>query len=110
MLKVGGVEVIDYAKYDPENPPSPSSPSMKKNLLIGFLAGFALSFLIFFIKDLYDTSINSEDDLAKEFNIPILGTVPKLIPVTDRTGLPNPPRNNLTPPTPGISDVEKEGK
>lgn len=108
VVKVGGVEVIDYARYDESNPPSPSSPSMKKNILIGFIVGFALSFLVFFIKDLYDTSINSEEDLARDFNIPILGTVPKLVAVKDRSKLRT--SADIEPPRPSIINDEKEGK
>lgn len=81
ILKVGGVEVIDYATV----PESPSSPNMKKNVLVGFLAGFALSFIFFFIKELFDTSITDEKDLEREFDIPLLGTVPRLVPTTEKS-------------------------
>ena len=80
ILKVGGVEVIDYA----ELPTIPSSPSLKKNILVGFVFGFAFSFAFFFIKDLLDTSVTDEKDIEKEFDIPILGTVPKLLPSTEK--------------------------
>ena len=96
VLKVGGVEVIDYAK----EPTKPSSPSLKKNVLIGFMAGFAISFLLFFIKDLFDTSIKNEEDLVREFTIPIIGTVPRLIPAERSRG----PQDglNVEPPKPAI--------
>lgn len=109
ILKVGGVEIIDYAKV----PSNPSSPNIKRNLLIGAAAGFIISFAFFFIKDLFDTSINDENDLKKEFDIPIIGTIPKLIPVTEKS------KNNinsefLTPPQPtansGSNLIEKEEK
>ena len=69
ILKVGGVEVIDYASV----PDSPSSPNLQKNILIGLLFSFAVSFVFFFIKELFDTSITDEKDLEREFDIPILG-------------------------------------
>lgn len=96
VLKVGGVEVIDYAK----EPTKPSSPSLKKNVLIGFMAGFALSFLLFFIKDLFDTSIKNEEDLVREFTIPIIGTVPKLMPAERSRGTQD--GLNVEPPKPAI--------
>ena len=68
VLKVGGVEVVDYASV-------PTSP------LIGFAVAFALAFIIFFTKELFDTRITRETDLTKDFDIPVLGTVPRLLPV-----------------------------
>lgn len=81
VLKVGGVEVIDYAKV----PTSQSSPNLKKNILIGLIVGFSLSFAFFFIKELFDTRILSSQDLEKDFDIPVLGTIPRLVPVETKT-------------------------
>ncbi len=80
VLKVGGVEVIDYASA----PNKPSSPNLKKNVLIGFAVAFVAAFAIFFIKELFDTRIMSESDLTREFDIPVLGTVPRLLPVEEK--------------------------
>lgn len=80
VLKVGGVEVIDYATI----PTSPSSPNLQKNILIGFIAAFALAFVIFFISELFDTRIMEESDLTRDFEIPVLGTIPRLIPVEEK--------------------------
>lgn len=99
ILKVGGVEVIDYAT----EPKSPSSPNLKKNVLIGLLASFAVSFVFFFIKELFDTSITDEKDLEREFDIPILGTIPRLVPVTEKTRMDT--STNLNPPQPSIETI-----
>lgn len=80
VLKVGGVEVLDYAKV----PSAPSSPNLNKNILIGALAGFALSFAGFFIYELFDTTITTEKDLERDFEVPILGTIPRLIPSPEK--------------------------
>ena len=82
VLKVGGVEIIDYAKL----PTSPSSPNLRKNVVFGAAIAFGLSFAFFFVKELFDTSIKDESDLTREFDIPILGTIPKLIPTSDKQG------------------------
>lgn len=74
IANAGGVEVIDYAKV----PSNPSSPNTKKNILIGALAGFVLSFAGFFVYEMFDTTITNAKDLEREFEIPILGTIPKL--------------------------------
>lgn len=76
VVKAGGVEVVDYAKV----PQSPSSPNLVKNLILGAGVGFILSFALFFITAMFDTTITSEKDIEKEFDIPILGTVPRLVP------------------------------
>lgn len=108
ILKVGGVEIVDYAK----EPTQPSSPNTKKNILIGAAAGFIISFAFFFLKDMFDTSINDEDDLKKEFDIPVIGTVPKLVPVTERSRTNN-NSDFLVPPQPSAADhtiTEREDK
>lgn len=75
IVKAGGVEIVDKAKVAKK----PSSPNMKKNILVGALAGFVISFLAIFVYELFDTTITKASDLEREFNeIPILGTIPKL--------------------------------
>lgn len=102
ILKVGGVEVIDYASL----PTSPSSPNLQKNILIGLLFSFAVSFIFFFVKELFDTSITEESDLEREFDIPILGTVPKLVPITDKATTGN--QTTLDPPKPSIDSANND--
>jgi capsular polysaccharide biosynthesis protein len=80
VLKVGGVEVIDYAQV----PTVPSSPNVKRNVMIGLLVSFALSFAFFLIQELFNTNITSEQDLTHEFTIPVLGTIPRLLPVESK--------------------------
>lgn len=66
VLKVGGVEVIDYASA----PSKPSSPNLKKNVLIGFAVAFVAAFAVFFIKELFDTRIMTESDLTRDLIFP----------------------------------------
>lgn len=61
--------------------PARHPPNLAKNILIGFAVAFALAFIIFFTKELFDTRITRETDLTKDFDIPVLGTVPRLLPV-----------------------------
>lgn len=74
VVKAGGVEIIDYAKI----PTKPSSPNLVKNVLIAAFAVLFLSFFAFFLYEFFDTTITGERDIAGEFDIPILGTVPSL--------------------------------
>ncbi|MCH5315952.1 MAG: hypothetical protein J1E81_08560 [Eubacterium sp.] len=81
ILKVGGVSILDNAR----KPTAPSYPDTKKNVLIGFAAAFAVSLVFFFLKEIFDTSIKDEKDLEREFDIPILGSIPRLIPTNDNS-------------------------
>lgn len=74
VVKAGGVEIIDYAKV----PSAPSSPNLAKNVLVAAFAVLFLSFFAFFLYEFFDTTITGERDIAGEFDIPILGTVPSL--------------------------------
>lgn len=107
VLKVGGVEVIDYATV----PTSPSSPNLLKNIVIGFGAGFVISFLYFFVKELFDTKIHDRADLEKEFDIPILGMIPRIMPTSESQST-DKANNEIEPPRPHINSVEngKESK
>jgi len=82
IVKGGGVSVIDYAK----KPSKPSSPNIKKNILIGALAGFVLSFAAFFIYEVFDTTITETKDLERVFDIPVLGTIPRLESIESTSG------------------------
>ena len=74
IVEGGGIKVIDYAKV----PQKPSSPNLKRNIMLGLLAGLVLSFACFFIYEIFDTSITESKDLEREFDIPVLGTIPRL--------------------------------
>ena len=74
IVEGGGIRVIDYAKV----PQFPSSPNLKRNILIGAIIGFVLSFAAFFVYEIFDTSITEAKDLEREFEIPVLGTIPRL--------------------------------
>lgn len=76
-INVGSIQVIDKA----ELPSNPSSPNLQKNILIGFGAAFLIAFVYFFIKEALDTSIINENDLERAFTVPVLGTIPRLVPV-----------------------------
>ena len=80
IVKVGGVEIIDKAKL----PTAPSSPNLKLNILIGFVIGFALAFAGFLLKEMFDTTIRNENDIEKEFDFPVLGSIPNLNPKNEK--------------------------
>ena len=101
-IKAGGVSVIDYAKV----PSSPFSPNFVRNVAIGAAVGLAVTFIAFFVYELFDTTITNEKDLEREFEVPVLGSIPRLIPSSPKT------ESAVTPPVnpPAASDGRKGGK
>ena len=67
-------KVVDAAVI----PSSPSSPSYSKNTIIGFLLGFVLSVGVIALREIFDITIRSEDDVARVSNHPILASVPDM--------------------------------
>ncbi len=65
-------KVIDEGEV-PENP---SSPSMRKNLMIGVLAGIVASCGIITLITLTDDTIKTEDDIEYYLGLPTLASVP----------------------------------
>lgn len=88
-VKGGSISVLDTAKL----PRTPVSPNTKKNILIGALTGFIASFLIFFIYEIFDTTITNAKDLEREFQLPVLGTVP-LLEAVEREEVPEIPEDS----------------
>ncbi len=59
-------------------PTKPSSPSYTKNTIVGFLLGFALTVGIIALREIFDTTIRAEDDIAQCCKHPILAAVPDM--------------------------------
>ena len=74
IVKAGGVEIVDKAN----TPKRPSSPNIKRNIVVGAFLVFILSFCALFIYELFDSTITNAKDLERDFDIPILGTIPRL--------------------------------
>lgn len=81
IAKGGSVSPIDLAKL----PKTQSSPNLIINIMVAFLVGAVLSYLGFFIYESLDTIIRQEDDLTKEFDIPLLGSIPLLDEALDNS-------------------------
>ncbi|MCR5207844.1 MAG: hypothetical protein K6C14_05135 [Eubacterium sp.] len=75
LVNAGGASVVDWAKV----PTAPVGPNTKKNVMVGAMIGFIISFALFFVYELFDTTITNTRDIEREFgDIPILGTIPRL--------------------------------
>ncbi len=57
-------------------PSSPSSPNVKRNMLLGFLLGFLAACAVITVRYLMDDKIHSSEDVEKYLGIPTLGMLP----------------------------------
>lgn len=74
IVGTGGAKILDYA----EEPTAPYSPDVRGNTMMGVIIGLLFACAIVVIRALTDTTIWSEEDLTKQYNIPILGSIPQL--------------------------------
>ncbi len=72
IMKVDNVQILDGATL----PEKPSSPNIKKNTAIGVVLGLILGIMISIFKELADTTIKSQDDINKYFDLPVIGIIP----------------------------------
>ena len=74
--------IVDYAVIASK----PSSPSYPKNTLLGFLIGLILSVLIIVIREIFDITIRTEEDIEHSCDYPILSAVPDMLNHTTKGG------------------------
>ncbi|MDO4554655.1 MAG: polysaccharide biosynthesis tyrosine autokinase [Lachnospiraceae bacterium] len=68
------VRIVDYAVVASER----SSPSYKKNALLGLLAGMVLSVGVIVLIELLDNKIHTEEYLKQNYEVPVLAAVPDM--------------------------------
>ena len=59
-------------------PTNPSSPSYPKNTVIGFLLGFLLSVGVIVLRELFDVTVRTQEDIAQVCDLPVLAAVPDM--------------------------------
>jgi polysaccharide biosynthesis transport protein len=57
-----------------------TGPDLKQNLLLGSVVGLFLGGITVFLRDVMDNSIKSLDELKRQTNLPLLGSVPEMLP------------------------------
>lgn len=72
-MGAGQVQIIDAAIV----PPSPSSPNLKLNILLGALIGFMLAAGIVLLIEFLDTTVRTVDDVTELTGYTLLGTIPE---------------------------------
>lgn len=72
MDGIEAVNPIDEAKL----PKSQSSPNVRRNALIGFILGFAISIIVVIIMFIVDDTIKTTDDIENRLGISVLASIP----------------------------------
>ncbi|WP_204194283.1 Wzz/FepE/Etk N-terminal domain-containing protein [Staphylococcus sp. GDY8P47P] len=74
IMNVDNVSVLSSAK----GTASKVSTNLLLNLAIGLILGLIISLIVIVLKEMFDKRIKSEEDIEKELNIPVLGSIQKL--------------------------------
>lgn len=74
IMSIDNVSVLSKA----DGTATKVSPNLIQNLAIGLILGFILGMVIIVIKELFDKRIKTEEDVERELDIPVLGSIAKL--------------------------------
>ena len=74
VTKVSDVTTLDEA----EVPQSPSSPNIKRNVLLGFVAGAGLIVVLLVVVEVLDDRVKKPEDVEELMGLPLLGVVPDI--------------------------------
>lgn len=75
VVQAGGVQLIDEAVVNTR----PVAPNIQLNSIIGVLLGAVISALGVLVAAMLDTRVKSEEDLQKQYEIPVLGVIPDIL-------------------------------
>ncbi len=82
FVEGSSTKIIDYAKV----PTGRSSPSFRKNTMIGGVVGVALALIYLTLYYLLDVRIKEEADLSAISDYPVLGQIPEFSQLGSRSG------------------------
>ena len=74
VTKVSDVTTLDEA----EVPQSPSSPNIRRNVLLGFIAGAGLMVVLMVVVEVLDDRVNRTEDIEELMGLTLLGIVPDI--------------------------------
>jgi len=74
IIKAGSAEVIDTAKP----PQSPSKPVVWQYEMLGATLGLIVSLLIIFLRDFFDNTFKTEDDIRNALELPVITSLPEI--------------------------------
>ena len=74
VTKVSDVTTLDEA----EVPQSPSSPNIRRNVLLGFIAGAGLMVVLMVVVEVVDDRVKRPEDIEELMGLTLLGIVPDI--------------------------------
>lgn len=74
VTKVSDVTTLDEA----EVPQSPSSPNIRRNVLLGFIAGAGLMVVLLVVLEVLDDRVKRPEDIEELMGLTLLGIVPDM--------------------------------
>ena len=74
VTKVSDVTTLDEA----EVPQSPSSPNIRRNVLLGFIAGAGLMVVLLVVVEVLDDRVKRPEDIEELMGLTLLGVVPDM--------------------------------
>lgn len=74
IMNVDNVSILSKADGTSQK----TSPKTSVNLLLGLVFGLLLAILLIILKEIFDKRIKTEEDVDRELNIPVLGSIQKL--------------------------------
>ncbi len=74
VFEGGSVKIIDR----PEDVPATILPNAFRRGTVGFVVGVILATFVIFLINMFDTRIETSDELTARYNLPILGEIPNL--------------------------------
>jgi len=72
VYPAGDIRTVNKGKL----PKAPAKPNKKLNIAIGFFLGLMISAGLAFVMDYMDNTVESVEDIKRNFDLPIIGTIP----------------------------------
>ncbi len=82
IIEGSSAKIVDHAVL----PSSPSSPSYLNNTMIGFLLGLVACISVIVLREIFDITIRSEEDITQVCTHPILASVPDMSTQSKKSG------------------------
>ena len=73
-IKSSGIQVVDHASV----PLLPFKPNIPRNLMLAFVVGLIGAVGIAFLREFFDRTIKTPDEIRERMRLPVLGTIFKL--------------------------------
>ncbi|WP_217593027.1 Wzz/FepE/Etk N-terminal domain-containing protein [Cohnella sp. GbtcB17] len=78
IFNVENVSILNKAKLEPAQAPSPISPNIPLNIAIAFIVSLMLSVGVAFLLEYLDDSIKTESDVERFLELPVLASISRV--------------------------------